>query len=255
MTKKGCLILAAVGIGCGLAGVALTLLLFFGPFSGFADRTSLDPTKPVYLVEQSASSHPGYRHSTATCGSEVYVNDYEEAGLELANPEPTTVIGHLGPMGVVNVCSIEGQPTTAYIACDDGSEMPAYVPYRNIKQRPFDWRTAAFREMKAFGADKSGPSITSTDAALIAEVVRTLRDGTPVELPSFPFAKIPSLGAIKMTSDQLPGLLFCPLVFTDANGQIYVAESTMLDATSTPMQVKARWIPASPTLARWLKGL
>ena len=63
-----------------------------------------------------------------------------------------------------------------------------------------------------------------------------------------------NLASIKMTSDQLPGLQFCPFVFTDANGQIYLAESLMIDAGATPLQLHARWIPASPTLAQWLKA-
>jgi hypothetical protein len=205
-------------------------------------------------MDQTVSSHAGYRRNTMASGSDVYVNDYEEAALQLANPEPTTVVGHLGSLGVIKVCSIPGQPVTAYIAVDCGSEMPAYAPYRNLNQKPFDWRTATFREMSAYRTNGGGPYLTTTNEALLTEVVRNLRDGTPVELPSFSFASAASLGAIKMTSDELPGLLFCPLVFTDGSGQIYLAESLMYDDASNPKQLHARWVPASPTLAQWLKA-
>jgi len=253
MSKKKWIILAAGVIALGLMAMVLALVLLFGLLSGNGE-SAVASGLPVYTFEQSASSHAGYRHTTLTRGNEVYVSDYEEAALELINPEPSTVIGVIVPMGVSKVCSIPGQPETAYIAADCGGEMPAYAPFRNIKQPPFDWRTAIFREMKAYGPNKSSPNLTTTDPALMAEVVRVLRDGVPVELPGFTFAQIPSIPCLKMASDQLPSLLFCPSVFTDASGQIYLAESLMIDATSTPPQVHARWIPASPKLAQWLKG-
>ena len=257
MSKKKWNILVAAGIGLGLMGMALLLVLvlgFFAFIAGHEETTGAGSLLPIYTMDQSVSSHAGYRRNVMASGSDVFVNDYEEADLQLANPEPSTVIGHLGSMGVIKVCSIPGQPVTAYIACDDGSEMPAYAPYRNLNQKPFDWRTATFREMSAYHSNGSGPYLTTTNAALLAEVVRNLRDGTPVELPSFSFARAATLASIKMTSDQLPGLLFCPVVFTDASGQIYLAESLMYDDASAPKQLHARWVPASPTLAQWLKA-
>jgi hypothetical protein len=256
MSKKKWFILATLGLGLGLMGMALLLVLVFGffAFAGHEETTGAGSLLPIYTMDQTVSSHAGYRRSTVASGSDVFVSDYEESALQLTNPEPSTVIGHLGSMGVIKVCSIPGQPVTAYIACDCGSEMPDYLPFRSINQKPFDWRTTTFREMKAYGSNKSSPYLTTTDEALMAEVVRTLRDGTPVELPSFPFSSIPSLPCLKMSSDELPGLLFCPLVFTDANGQIYLAESLMYDDAFAPKQLHARWVPASPTLAQWLKG-
>ena len=257
MSKKKWFIFAAVGIGLGLMGTALLLVLVFGFFAfiaGHEETTGAGSLLPIYTMDQTVSSHDGYRRNTVTSGSDVFVNDYEESALQLANPEPSTVIGHLGSMGVIKVCSIPGEPVTAYIACDDGSEMPAYIPYRNLNQKPFDWRTAPFREMSAYHTTGGSPYLTTTDEALLAEVVRVLRDGTPVELPSFPFTSIPNLGSIKMTSGQLPGLQFCPLVFTDASGQIYLAESLMYDDALAPKQLHARWVRASPTLAQWLKA-
>jgi hypothetical protein len=188
-----------------------------------------------------------------TCGNDVFVNDYEEAALQMMTSDPKPVIGRMA-FGDGKICAIPGQPVTAYVAGDCGSEMPAYIPYRNIKQPAFDWRTATFREMTAYRPNRRNPYLTTTNAVLLAEVVRNLRDGASVELSEFPFTGVTNLTTIKMTSDQLPGLLFCPSVYYYGNGTIYLAESLMMDATATPPQLHARWIPASPTLTQWLKA-
>ncbi len=87
----------------------------------------------------------------------------------------------------------------------------------------------------------------------MAEVVRVLRDSTPVELNPFPFSGATNLTTLNLTSDQLPGLLFCPALGYYGNGNIYLAESLMPDFTVTPPQVNARWILAGPLLTQWLK--
>jgi len=253
MSKKTWIILAAVVVGLGLMGMVLLVSLGIGFIAGHAETTGAGSDLPIYTMDQVPSSHAGYRRDTVASGSDVYVNDYEEAGLQLANPEPSNVIGHLGSMGIIKVCSIPGQPVSSYIAGDCGSEMSAFMPFRNLNEKPFDWRTATFREMSAYRPKHSGNNLTTTDPALLAEVIRLLREGTPVELPAFPFTSIPNLDYIKMTSDQLPGLLFCPAIFTDSNGQIYLAESLMYDDASNPKQLHARWVPASQMLAQWLK--
>jgi hypothetical protein len=255
MTKKHWLILAAVVAVCGLIVGALVLALTLGFFAGHEEATGGDPSLPVYTMgQQSPSSHPGYLHDTVIGGGEVYVHDYEEYCLQLTLTEPQTVIGLMGSISPAKVGAIPGQPVTAYIMVDCGSEMPAYEPYRNIKQPPFDWRTATFREMTARQQYKFGPVVTTTNAALMAEVVRVLRDGTPVDLNPFPFSGATNLITINLTSDQLPGMLFCPALCYYGDGNIYLAESLMPDFTVTPPQVRARWIPASPMLTQWLKG-
>ena len=253
MTKKQWFILAAALLALGAIGVALVLALALGFFAGHQEATADGSGLPVYTSEQSASSHAGYRHSTLTCGSDVFVNDYEEAALQMMTSDPKPVIGRMA-FGDGKICAIPGQPITGYVAGDCGSEMPAYIPYRNIKQPPFDWRTATFREMTAYRPDRRNPYLTTTNAALLAEVVRNLRDGASVELSDFPFAGVSNLDTIKMTSDQLPGLMFCPSVYYYGNGTIYLAESLMMDPTATPPQLHAHWIPASPMLTQWLKS-
>ena len=256
MSKKQWFILAAALLALGGIGVALVLALALGFFAGHEEATGTDPSLPFYTMgPQSASRHLGYFHDTVTGGGEVYVHDYEEYCLQLTEVEPQTVIGLMGSVSPAKVGAVPGQPVTAYIAVDCGSEMPAYEPYRNVKQPPFDWRTATFRQMTAFRQYKFGPLLTTTtNAALMAEVVRVLRDGTPVELNPFPFSGATNLTTLNLTSDQLPGLLFCPALCYNGDGTIYLAESLVPDFTVRPPQVRARWIPASPLLTGWLKG-
>ena len=254
MSKKKWFILAAI-LAVGGIGVLLVLAFGLGFFAGHEEATGNDPSLPVYTQgQQTASSHAGYRHSTLTGGGEVYVNDYEEACLQLTESEPQTVIGFMGSISPAKVGAVTGQSNNAYIAVDCGSEMPAYAPYRNIKQPPFDWRTATFRQMTAFQQYKFGPLVTTTNAALMAEVVRVLRDGTPVELNPFPFSGATNLTTLNLTSYQLPGMMFCPALCYYGDGNIYLAESLMPDFTVTPPQVRARWISASPMLTQWLKA-
>jgi len=252
-TKTKWLLLITAVVGFGLALVTLGFALALGFFAGHEAATGDGLGLPFYITAQSASTHAGYFHDSLTGGGEVYVHDYEEACLQLTLTEPQTVIGLMGSINPAKVGAVPGQPVTAYVMVDCDSEMPAYAPYRNIKQPTFNWRTATFREMTARKQYKFGPVVTTTNAALMAEVVRVLRDGTPVELNSFPFSGATNLTTLNLTCDQLPGLLFCPPLCYYGDGNIYIAESLMLDATVTPPQVRARWIPASPLLTEWLK--
>ena len=255
MSKKSWFILAvAGGMALVLLGIALGLALVFGFFAGHEVSAGNGLGLPIYTTAQSASSHAGYFHDSVTGGGEVYVNDYEEACLQLTLSEPQMVIGLMGSISPAKVGAVHGQPITAYIMVDCGSEMPAYAPYRNIKQPPFDWRTATFRQMTARQQSKFGPVLTTTNAALMAEVVRVLRDGTPVELNPFPFSGATNLTTLQLTCDQLPGLLFCPPLCYYGDGNIYLAESLIVDFSVKPPQVRARWIPASPMLTEWLMG-
>jgi len=233
----------------GAIGAVLALALEF--FVGRQEALGDGPGLPVYTLDQTASTHAGFRRTTLARGNDIYVSDYEDAALRLVTSEPKPAIGRY-VIGTGYVCAIPGQPTTAYIAGDVGSEMPAYEPFRNIKKLPFDWRTATFRKMTASKQYKFGPLVTTTNAALMAEVVRVLREGTPVELNPFPFSGATNLTTLNLTCDQLPGMLFCPALCYYSDGNIYLAQSLMPDLSVTPPQVRARWIPASPLLTEWL---
>ena len=118
MTKKHWLILAAI-LAVGGIGVALVLALALGFFAGHEEAVGSGPGLPVYTMgQQSASSHLGYLHDTLTGGGEVYMNDYEEACLQLAYAKPQTFIGRMGSINPAKVGTIPGQPVTAYIMVD-----------------------------------------------------------------------------------------------------------------------------------------
>ncbi len=254
MSKSKWLILLAATLALILLGVTALLVFALGFFAGH-EETAHDAGLPVYTHgPQTPSAHPGYLHSPLTGGGEVYVNDYEEACLQLTEAEPQTVIGLIGSISPAKVGAVPGQPVTAFIAVDCGSEMPAYVPYRNVKQPPFNWRTATFQKLDFLPPGGRSNWRQSTNAALLAEIVRVLRDGTPVDLNPFPFSGATNLTTLKLTSDQLPGLLFCPALCSYGDGDSYLAESLMPDFTVTPPQVRARWIPAGPRLTEWLKA-
>jgi hypothetical protein len=248
--KRRLLLAAALGFGL----LALGGVLLVGGYVAYrwlapADGAAMDR----YTFAQTDSAHPGYKRNTLTHGDTVYVSDYEESSLQIATSEPQPVIGYSGAFGDSKVCAIPGQPVTAYVAGDVGSEMPAYQPYRNLKEPPFDWRTATFQKMQCTLLDRGRTVIATTNAALLAELVRNLRDDAPVELPAFPFPGVTNLTTINLACDRLPGLYFCPCVCTNASGRIYLAESLMFDLGAKP-QLTARWVPASPMLAQWLKA-
>jgi hypothetical protein len=248
--KKRFIVLIAATVLClAAAGVLAVGIGFFA-----LHETDAEAGLRVYKIDQVDSKHAGYRRSTMTDGGDVYVNDYEESALQLVNPEPTKVIARKGNFGSTKVCAIPGQPITAYVAADDGSEMPAYVVYRHAGQPPFEWRTAQFREMTFISPSATNSGLKSTDPALLAEVVALLRDGPPVSLPGISMAGGASMAAIRMASDQLPGLLFCPPLRTGPDGTLDVAESLKLDLTATPPLFEANWIPASPKLVQWLQA-
>src|SRR5262245_4168687 len=91
---------------------------------------------PVYSTDQTDSAHAGHRRTTITSPDAVYVHDFEEDSMRLANPDPRQVVGH-SEFGNGKICAIEGQDPAVYLAADMGSEMPAYVVFRNIKHPPF----------------------------------------------------------------------------------------------------------------------
>ncbi len=203
---------------------------------------------PVYTFEQTESSHAGYRRTKITSGGAVYVNDFEEYSLRLANPEPTQVVGR-SKFGNGKICAIPGQSPSAYLAADVGSEMPAYEVFRNIQQPVFDWRQATFQSMRFGAPDGLASNKTTTDPALIADVLRTLRDGESVSL-EVPF-NYTNIVSVLLFSDQLPGLVFCPAVYIDQTGAVYVAENYAVEYRRTNSTVRARWVPASPEFTQW----
>lgn len=215
---------------------------------------SLDRSLPVYTTEQTDSAHPGYLRSTVSTAGAEYVNDLEEQSLHIIETDPKRVVGR-SSFGNGKICAIDGQDPSAYLAVDVGSEMPAYAVYRSTGHPPFDWRHAAFQKMRL--AVPGGPASNkeTTDAALIDDVLQTLRTGTPVDpaLPPQPLIYTGSVGVhgVLLFSDQLPGLAFQPSCYLTPSGEVYLADSISFTYTKTGPLVQASWIAASPLFARW----
>jgi hypothetical protein len=95
----------------------------------------------------------------------------------------------------------------------------------------------------------------TTDAALIDDVLRTLREGAPVHpaLPPQPLMPAGSAGVhgVLLFSDRLPGLAFRPSCYLAPSGEVYLADSVAVTYTRTGPLVQAAWIAASPLFARW----
>ena len=188
-----------------------------------------------------------------TSGDVVYVHDVEEDALRLTAAEPAQVVGR-STFGNGQICAIEGQDPAAWVAVDVGSEMPAWEVYRNVKQAPFDWRSATFQKMRLTIPYGPAANRTTTDAALIAEVLQALRDGSAAartfEVKTTTTRS--TVHSVLLSSDQLPGLVFSPAVYFAPDGQVYLAET--LDAVEfrgTDETIRANWIPASAAFSQW----
>jgi len=218
---------------------------------------SMDSSLPVYTIAQTDSAHPGYRRTTVSTAVASYVNDFEEQSLQLSDSDPKQVVGR-SQYGNGKICAIAGQDPSAYLAVDVGSEMPAYEVFRNSRHPPFDWRHAAFQRMRLAMPEGPAANKETTDPALIEEVLRTLRDGTPATPPVEPPAVTASgspagVYGVLLFSDQLPGLVFRPSCYLEKTGQVYVADSLLLTFTRTQQSVQAQWIPVSPLFAQWVQ--
>lgn len=241
MSMKKWLILIAVGMAVCVTTAAIVVVVWFMGLG----NVGADRYLPVYTSDQVPSAHPGYRRTTITSGTSVYVNDYDEYPLQLENRDPTDAVGRT-PFGNGKICAIPGQKPTDYLAADVGSEMPAYEVFRNSQLPPFDWRHATFQKMQFTMPIGPAANKLTTDRAIIEDVVATLRDGRSTNLPppsqGVAAGTSTNLYGVYLFSDQLPGLLYCAGVYIDNAGHVYLAEDS---TTST------QWRPASPLFAKW----
>jgi hypothetical protein len=248
MSKKKWLIVVAVVATVGLLAIGAVVIVW--NMLNYVPPAHL--LLPKYSLEQTDSSQPWYRRTTVRFQSAEYVNDFEDYSVLLANPVPTNAIGR-APFGNSLVCSIPGQNPADYIAVDCGSEMEAYEVFRNVKRPPFDWRPAKFQAMEFAGTMIHAEHKRTTDPALIAEVVRTLREGTPVTLSLPASVNTTNLATVRLFTDELPGLVFCPSVYRDQSGSVYLAESIGVEYANRTEKIHARWIPASPLFTKWVQ--
>jgi hypothetical protein len=238
-----------IGVGAiGAFGVAVVAIGWFALEAVPVAHLHL----PKYSLEQTDSAHRWYRRTTVHFNSASYLNDFEDYSIWLAYPVPTNAIGR-APFGNSLVCSIPGQEPTDYIAVDCGSEMEAYEVFRNANHPPFDWRHASFQAMERAGTMMQADHKRTEDSTLVADVVRTLREGTPVSLSLPASVNSTNLERLNLYSDALPGLMFCPAVYRDAAGPVYLAENFAVEYVDRTERIHAQWIPASESFAQWLK--
>ena len=248
MSNKKWLIVLALVAAFGLAtlGVVAALIWWFLTSGG----RPVDYSLPVYTIQQTDSTHPWYRRTTITSGTAVYVEDYEEYPLQLANLDPTDAVGRT-PVGGGKVCAIPGQKPTDYLTMDCGSEMPAYEVFRNSQLPPFDWRNLKFQALSLAGPIGRTQQRQTKDPAVIEDVLRTLREGTPTTTPAALSVTITNISRVNLVSDQLPGLVFSPAAYQDAAGSIWLTESFAVEYINRTERIHARWIPAGPLFAKW----
>jgi len=223
-------------VWCSIGAAGYVVLL-----TGGCGPSESDRRLPVYMMDQTNSSHPGYRRSTLTSGSTVYENDYSEESLQLMNTSPTQIVARTGGGGEkAYICAIDGQDTNKYLVVVD--EMYPDGIYRNTRVAPFDWRSARFQKMM-FAMPK-GPAAhkTSTNSVLIDEVLNVLKAGKASAPPSYVPGSFTNVTAIFLYSDELPGLMYSPGVYMDPNGSVYLADN----------QAARIWLPAGPLFSSWV---
>ena len=229
------------------AFVAVVVIGFFALETVPAEHLHL----PKVSLEQTDSAHRWYRRTTVHFNSAVYLNDFEDYSIWLAYPVPTQAIGR-APFGNSLVCAIPGQEPTDYIAVDCGSEMEAYEVLRNANHPPFDWRHASFQAMEFAGTVMHAEHKHTADTTLVADVVRTLREGRPASLSLPASVNSTNVARLNLHSDALPGLMFCPAVYRDSAGTAYLAESFGVEYGNRTEKIHAQWIPASESFTQWL---
>lgn len=201
---------------------------------------------PVYTMEQTDSTHAGYRRTTLTSGSTVYENDFAEAPLLSVNTAPSQIVGKLDNSGEgekVYLYAIPGQNPRDYVIL--GGEMYPLGVYRNSKTPPFDWRAAKFRQMEFAAPEGPAAHKRTTDPALIEEVLNVLRESkAAATIPADAATNDKNFFGIYLWSDQLPGIMYSPHVYFDKSGQVYLG---FWNPTSP------EWSPAGPLFSAWVK--
>ncbi|MBV6450029.1 MAG: hypothetical protein MHPDNHAH_00749 [Anaerolineales bacterium] len=233
-----------------IAGFAIVILIGLLCFAGAVCLGGFallglgeDEALPVYAMEQTDSIHEGYRRTTLTHGSTVYVSDYEESALGAFGENPTQMIGRLpvSEDAVSGIYAIPGQDPSAYVLEYD----PMYQQvYRNLQHPPFVWHTADFQMMRL--GIPTGPAANkeTTDSKVIDDVVRTLIGAALFIVPldaTGNYADYQNY-QIQMFTDELPGLVYLAGLHIGADGQVYLAENAITN----------QWHPAGSIFLDWM---
>ena len=180
---------------------------------------------PVYKMEQTDSVHEGYRRTTMSSGSTVYVQDYEEYALGSINSAPIEMIGrfpNFWGLDTGGVYAIPGQDPSAYVLEWD----PMYQSvYRNINHPPFDWRNADFQSIRLM-IPAANPK-ESEDLLLIEEILSVLTNGAITTVPMRSDGNYSETlnYTLLLFSDELPGMMYMAGVHVTTSGDIYIAEN------------------------------
>ncbi len=211
---------------CLMAGIGW---LIFGALS-----------QPVHKMEQTDSSHEGYRRTTLTNGGVVYVHDFEEYALAAFGEGTREKIGNL-PLGGfedTGIYSIPGQSPSAYVLEFD----PMYeIVYRNIEHPPFDWRTASFEMMRLIFPSRN-PKET-TDPRVIQDILTALTRDEGKFLPFHEDGMYPGYENYRLMSfsPEIDGLAYVFGVHIGTDGIIYLAENPIAN----------QWFPAGSIFTNW----
>jgi len=230
--KKWLILIAAIIAFCALA-IICSVVGLIGPTTLFL---------PVYTMQQTASAHNGYRHTTLTSGNTIYVNDYEESALGAFGDLPTQMIGRfpVPGFGASGLYAIPGQDPSAYALEYD----PMYQQvFRNVQHPPFDWRAAEFQKMWLM---LFASPIETIDPLIIEDVLKALKEATPITLAMQADGNYVGYEnySLVLFSEQLPGLIYSLGAHIDPAGQVYFAENIISD----------QWYPAGQLFMEWMNS-
>lgn len=199
---------------------------------------------PVYKMEQTDSVHEGYRRTTITSGSTVYVQDYEEYALGSVNSAPIEMIGrfpNFWGLDTGGVYAIPGQDPSAYALEWD----PMYQSvYRNINHPPFDWRNAKFQSLRLM-IPTANPK-ESEDSSLIDEILLSLKNGQSITVPMHSDANYSDTQnyTLLLFSNELPGMMYMAGVHVTQSGEVYLAENI----------ISNQWKSAGPLFSEFIRN-
>ncbi len=192
---------------------------------------------PVYTWTQTPSTlRADFMSSTLASAENVYVSDLPEYNLLIDSSFYFSIVGRTAD-GLL-LYAIPHQEPSDYVALT-GFMFPSTV-FRNRSTPPFDWRQAEFKEMRLLPGEANAQPQKSADPALVGEALAAMKGSFGPALT----LKDPTSRDLRLVSSQLPGLLYCAKVYTDSDGQVYLAENSLTD----------QWFPAGPLFATWVSA-
>jgi len=116
--------------------------------------------------------------------------------------------------------------------------MSPVAVFRSIHEPVLELRTAGVTEMILTDLVPGGPQKSTTDAALINDVIATLTGSAPVRAS----ASVKKYG-LYLSGGKLIGMKYCAGLYIDGAGQVYLARDTFTD----------KWNRSSDAFSKWTK--